>query len=66
MRLTINGTAAEAPPGETVGALLARLGLSGQPCAVEVNREVVPRREHDRRELRDGDAVELVTLVGGG
>jgi thiamine biosynthesis protein ThiS len=33
---------------------------------VEVNRSLVPRRERDARELRDGDVVEIVTLVGGG
>lgn len=66
MTLTINGKPAEAPEHETVAALVARLGLAGQPCAVEVNRTVVPRREHAERELCDGDVVEVVTLVGGG
>jgi thiamine biosynthesis protein ThiS len=33
---------------------------------VEVNRKVVPRRQHAEHTLRDGDTVEIVTLVGGG
>src|SRR5438445_106127 len=33
---------------------------------VEVNREVVPRPRHAEHLLRAGDAVEIVTLVGGG
>jgi thiamine biosynthesis protein ThiS len=31
-----------------------------------VNREVVARRDHERAELREGDVVEVVALVGGG
>jgi thiazole synthase len=31
-----------------------------------VNREVVPQPEHASRRLAEGDAVEIVTLVGGG
>ncbi|MGB2938329.1 MAG: sulfur carrier protein ThiS, partial [Phycisphaerae bacterium] len=34
--------------------------------AVEVNRELVPRSRHGARALAEGDAVEIVTLVGGG
>lgn len=46
--------------------LLGQLGFAGQRVAVERNREVVPRAEHDSTELRDGDRIELVTFVGGG
>jgi len=34
--------------------------------AVEVNRRVVPRRDHAATLLQDGDSIEIVTLVGGG
>jgi sulfur carrier protein len=34
--------------------------------AVEVNLEVVPRAQHAQTRLRDGDRLEVVTLVGGG
>jgi thiamine biosynthesis protein ThiS len=66
MRLRVNGDERAVEPGLTVARLLEGLALSGRPCAVEVNAVVVPRREHDSRQLRDGDAVEIVTLVGGG
>jgi len=35
-------------------------------CAVEVNRRVIPRRDHATATLVDGDRIEIVTLVGGG
>lgn len=66
MQIMVNGRAQDVSPGETVAGLLERLEMSGRPCAVEVNRDLVPQREHAGRELREGDAVELVTLVGGG
>lgn len=64
--MIVNAKATEVTDGESVSDLIRRLGLSGQPCAVEVNKAVVPRRQHAERVLEEGDVVELVTLVGGG
>jgi sulfur carrier protein len=66
MRLTVNGAAREVPDGITVRELVTHLGLSGGPVAVEKNLEVVPRANHARAVLRDGDVVEIVHFVGGG
>jgi sulfur carrier protein len=66
MRITLNGQARDVPDGATVAQVLESLGKQRGPVAVEVNREIVPRSEHARRPLADGDAVEIVTLVGGG
>lgn len=65
MELTLNGET-KAITGRTVADLVAELGLTGQAVAVEVNRVVIPRREHAQTPLNDGDSVEVVTLVGGG
>ena len=54
------------PDPPTVAGLLASLGRDPRRVAVEVNEEVVPREQHAARELKDGDRVEVVTLVGGG
>jgi len=66
MRVTVNSEPRELPPGTTLAQLIVELGLDGAPCAAEVNRALVPKREHDGRRLEEGDTVELVTLVGGG
>jgi thiamine biosynthesis protein ThiS len=70
MTLTVNGQRTDCPPDATgsltVVTLLTQLKLIGQPCAVEVNKALVPKRRHEAHELRDGDTVEIVTLVGGG
>ena len=62
----MNGENREVAAGVTVGALIREMGLGQAACAAEVNRSLVPKREHEGRELKEGDRVELVTLVGGG
>jgi thiamine biosynthesis protein ThiS len=64
--VTINGEKRTLPDGATVASLLAELGLSALPAAVEVNKRLVPKRRHTEQPLADGDIVEVVTLVGGG
>ena len=67
MHLIVNGEQLEVrEPRLTVEGLVAIRGFRGAACAVEVNRALVPRRERDTRELKEGDVVEIVTLVGGG
>ncbi|GIW73597.1 MAG: thiamine biosynthesis protein ThiS [Phycisphaerales bacterium] len=62
----VNGQDKAIPAGATVAQLLELLGLTRTACAVEVNRELVPKARHGERALGPGDEVEIVTLVGGG
>lgn len=64
--ITVNGQSQQIPDNTTVRDLLASLGLADRPVAVEVNKELIPRRMHASRWLQEGDRVEIVTLVGGG
>ncbi len=66
MQLLLNGEKRRFDSVHTVSDLVAELGLSRAAVAVEVNRCVVPRSEHEQTKLADGDTVEVVTLVGGG
>lgn len=66
MRLQVNGEDRTLEGVRTVADALRTLGLDRAPCAVEVNRALVPKRRHAEHELREGDRVEVVTLVGGG
>ncbi|MCB9861496.1 MAG: sulfur carrier protein ThiS [Phycisphaeraceae bacterium] len=66
MSIQINGSSTTIPIDHSVEQLVETLGLKGKACAVEVNRALVPKRDHARTKLKDGDMVELVTLVGGG
>jgi sulfur carrier protein len=66
MNLCVNGETLELPAPLTVGQLIAHLGLTDGPVAVECNREIVPRAQHEHTALNDGDTVEIVHFVGGG
>ena len=66
MIIQLNGSECIVAESCTVSTLVASRGLDDQPCAVEVNRVLVPRKQHDDHTLHEGDVVEIVTLVGGG
>jgi sulfur carrier protein len=66
MTVIINGQERQVPEGTTVAGLVQSLGLATGACAAEVNRELVPKRRQAEQPLREGDRVELVSLVGGG
>jgi sulfur carrier protein len=66
LHVRVNGEARELPAGTTVAALLAQIAPAGKPCAVEIDRQIVPRSQHAGRALRDGEAIEVVGFVGGG
>ncbi len=62
----MNGASQDVPDDLTVTELVAHLGLTEGPVAVEINREIVPRAEHPTRRVAGGDAIEIVHFVGGG
>ncbi len=66
VQIKLNGSERDVPEHTTVAMLLEHLNLRAQPVAVEVNRELVPRPRHEQHVLAVNDAVEIVTLVGGG
>ena len=66
MNIFVNGQTREVPTGATLAQLLESLRLDPRSLAVELNLDVVPRGRHAECVLRDGDRLEIVTLVGGG
>ena len=65
MKLTINGEP-QVSTAETLGALVAGLGMKPDRVAIELNREIVPRDQWPQTPLHDGDRLEIVHFVGGG
>jgi thiamine biosynthesis protein ThiS len=66
LKLELNGKAIEVEAGTTVGQLVDRLSPDRSRVAVERNRAIVPRATLDEVQVEEGDAIEVVTLVGGG
>ncbi|HEX6548917.1 MAG TPA: sulfur carrier protein ThiS [Candidatus Dormibacteraeota bacterium] len=66
IRLLINGRDVELPEATRLLDYLARLGVDARAVAVEVNGRILERSEYPATVLGEGDAVEIVRMVGGG
>ena len=66
MKLTVNGKPVEMAGPTRLLDYLARLGVNPRAVAVEVNDRILDRAEFAAVELREGDVVEVVRMVGGG
>jgi thiamine biosynthesis protein ThiS len=62
----VNGREEQVAQGETVAALLDRLGLDGRYTLVERNGEPVDRARYGEVELADSDRLVVARPVAGG
>jgi thiamine biosynthesis protein ThiS len=62
----INGKQVELEGPTGLLGYLDRLGVNPRAVAVEHNGAIVERADYAHIELRDGDVVEIVRMVGGG
>jgi thiamine biosynthesis protein ThiS len=66
MQIVLNGEPRMLKDGQTLADLLAVLNVAPQRVAIERNRVLVRRADYAQTPLREGDQIEVVTLVGGG
>lgn len=66
MKIQLNGIVEDLEPGTSVEGLLALRGIHPQMAAVDVNGELVRRKDRGTRLLLDGDKVEVVRMIAGG
>ena len=64
--LQINGKEVQLDRPTALLAYLEKLGVSPRAVAVEHNGVIIERDEYARTTLGEGDAVEIVRMVGGG
>ncbi|MDP1768164.1 MAG: sulfur carrier protein ThiS [Nitrospirota bacterium] len=66
IQIHVNGDPRDVRAGATVGDLLRELAIKTERVAVEVNLEILDRKEFDQRSLKQGDRVEILSFIGGG
>jgi thiamine biosynthesis protein ThiS len=66
MQIVVNGESRAVGDQLTLTQLLAEFELTPNRVAIEVNEQLVRRAQYGETPLREGDRVEIVTLVGGG
>ena len=64
--VTLNGEPRQLPEGLHVAALLRHLGIHARAVAVERNRAIVRRANHETTTIEADDMIEIVSFVGGG
>ncbi|HQR14441.1 MAG TPA: sulfur carrier protein ThiS [Nitrospira sp.] len=66
MTIQVNGESRGIGDGHTVAALLRELDIRADRVAVELNLEILDRKDFETRGLREGDRVEILSFIGGG
>ena len=65
MKVRINNVEHELPAGSLLGTAIETL-QPRPPYAVAVNKIFVPKAEHDKTMLAEGDCIEVISPVTGG
>lgn len=66
MQIILNGNNFPVDEPISVSELLRLLKLETQRIAIEINEEIIPKSEHIRHQIQEGDKVEIVRAIGGG
>lgn len=66
MNVIINGEKKEIFKEVNLNELLKLLSLPSERIAIELNREVVRKKDWETIQVSDGDKLEVIHFVGGG
>lgn len=66
IEIIVNGDPLQIDAGARLTDLIARLELTPERLAIELNQSIAPRAKWSEIELKSGDKLEIVHFVGGG
>lgn len=66
LQIQVNGQQRDCRSGSTVGDLLRELDIKTERVAVELNLEILDRKDFELRSLQQGDRLEILSFIGGG
>ena len=66
MRVLVNGETKEIPNEVNLSELLKNLSLPSERIAIELNKEVVRKKDWENAKVADADKIEIIHFVGGG
>jgi len=66
MNIQVNGEQQTCDAATYLPELLTQLHLNPRLIAIEYNGEILHRQYWDNTQIRSGDRLEIVTIVGGG
>ena len=65
-KIQLNGKKITLKANFSVKDLIKKYKLNIRKIAIELNGEILPRNEYDRKKLKSNDRVEIVQFIGGG
>tara|TARA_B100000886_G_C20369492_1_gene468866 strand:+ start:99 stop:299 length:201 start_codon:yes stop_codon:yes gene_type:complete len=66
MNILLNNRPEKLFDGLTIRKLLEQKNIKNKYFAVEINKKIIPKSEHDAHVIKDGDKIEIITAIGGG
>ncbi len=66
IEISLNGKPESLAEGVTIAELMRQKLPGVSRVALELNLEIVPRSQYEKRQLKTGDRVEIVRAIGGG
>jgi sulfur carrier protein len=66
VQLQVNGEIKTCSPHTKLPDFLAKMGYNPRLIAIEYNGEILHRQFWEQTEIKSGDILEIVTIVGGG
>ena len=66
MNIFLNNKPEILSDGSTVRKLLENKNIKNAYYAIEINRKIIPKSQHETYVIKDGDKVEIITAIGGG
>ena len=66
MNILLNNKPEKIFDGSTVKKLLENKNIKNKYYAVEINRKIIPKSDHETYIIKEGDKIEIITAIGGG
>tara|TARA_B100001113_G_scaffold84047_1_gene66871 strand:- start:4022 stop:4222 length:201 start_codon:yes stop_codon:yes gene_type:complete len=66
MNILLNNKPETLFDGSTIKKLLEQKNVQSKYFAVEINKKIIPKSNHDSYIIKDGDKIEIITAIGGG
>ena len=66
VEITVNGERRQIPSDQTIATMLFWLQLPSDRIAVELNRQIVRKRDWEKTLVPPASQIEVVEFVGGG
>ena len=66
MNILLNNKPVKLFDGSTVKKLLENKNIKNKYYAVEINRKIIPKSDHETYIIKEGDRIEIITAIGGG